>query len=136
MPNKAFQQFRDTISMPEVGALRLYYDGAGVKSAYDELKISGLHGKYMSMKPVLLKEKLPIMNAFMDTVSTQSAYAVLRGLKNKFNFYLNLRYTDFGDNKTFYATLAPKHKMDFPEHHKIYNEWQEKLRNLLGELYI
>ncbi|MFH0830278.1 MAG: hypothetical protein V1887_03915 [Candidatus Aenigmatarchaeota archaeon] len=133
MQDEALQQFRTTINMPAVAALRLYYSGMEIKSSYDNLKLSGLregdpvHGKTM------LCEKLPIINTFMDMTTTKSAYVNLRGPKN-FSFHLDLHYLDFGNRKDFSARLSSRHRMNYPKHCPVYNEWQEKLRKLLNEL--
>ena len=142
MTSRALKEFRSTLHMPEVGDLRFYISKPYFEDRYDgKLEVSCFNQE-TARRNILLRERLPVIDAFMDTMPLRRAALSLVGPRNA-SFHLGLYYdAEIPSNHPnpfmapFRAAMSPRHRLNYPQKGKglTYSGWQERLRELLTEL--
>jgi hypothetical protein len=145
MKPEPLQQMQTVLNMPELANYRLMYHSylkTSIKSSHGsfsgEFEIYGQNfSDYVTVGEAILRELLPVINAFFDNLQISDASIFLREARKKprrhqSELCLSYGYS-FPESPTFYAQLYPKRGLDYPEDVTDFNDWRKKLQQILVE---
>lgn len=143
MKPEPLQQMQTTLNMPELSDHRLMYRSGiktSIKSSHGsfsgEFEIYGQDfSDYVTVGEAILRDLLPVINAFFDNLRISEAYLLLKEprkepRKHRSELCLSYNYS-FPNSPRFHAWLYPKCGLDYPEDVTNFNEWQKKLQQSL-----